>query len=755
MLKTVILLLGCCSLIFKLNAQFKFIYNDSIEVIKNGAPLKFPWAGGLNNAQFSDIDFDFDGDLDLFVLDRSNDQILLFENVIINNQRTYQFIYNAAAYLPTDVRYRATMIDYNNDGKKDLFTYGIGGIKVYKNVGNTSSGLHWEVAKNLIYSNYFGNNYNLYVSSSDIPAITDVDHDGDVDVLTFEMGGEHMQYHKNMSIELYGNADSLVYVLKNQCWGKFKEDINSSAVTLNDTSSICTNGNIPNAELGLNNSPNTIIKPEEYQPKHAGSSILALDIDNSSTMDLILGDVSFPNLNLLINGGNTPNSNSAMISDDSNFPSNSLPAAIQQFPASFYLDIDFDNRKDLLVAPNSKSTFQNENGISCYKNTGTTTLPVFTFQENGFLQNQMIEHGSGAIPIFTDINNDGLEDLFISNFYRYKPSLAKESTIAFYKNTGTPTQPIFTFITADFLNLSTLNYGQRIVPTFGDIDSDGDQDLFLGLENGTLSYFQNTGTASNFQFTTAQHNYPDQFGNTITTIQFAAPQLIDITKDGLLDLIIGKKNGTISFYENIGTSTNPTFELKNNFLGMVNVSTNNQDCFAIPHFFEFKDSLHLFVGNSFGEFYHFNFIENNLNFQDSFNLVTNDYFPLTKNAFSSYWANDLDNDGELNVFVGQDLGGLFHFENDSLSNLSISEVEIIPNVVIYPNPFSTSLTISSENNVMNSIEIVDVLGNNIMSLSPKNSTYLVQTDQLKTGIYCLKIEFTNHQIIYQKIIKTN
>jgi hypothetical protein len=161
------------------------------------------------------------------------------------------------------------------------------------------------------------------------------------------------------------------------------------------------------------------------------------------------------------------------------------------------------------------------------------------------------------------------------------------------------------------------------------------------------------------------------------------------------------------------------------------------------------------VGNSFGEFYHFNIIENNLNFQDSFNLVTNDYFPITKNAFSSYWANDLDNDGELNVFVGQDLGGLFHFENDSLSNLSISEVEIIPNVVIYPNPFSTSLTISSENNVINSVEIVDVLGNKIMSLSPKNSTYLVQTDQLKTGIYCLKIEFTNHQIIYQKIIKNN
>jgi ABC-type multidrug transport system ATPase subunit len=40
-----------------------------------------------------------------------------------------------------------------------------------------------------------------------------VDHDGDVDILTFDMVGEHMKYHKNMSMELYGNADSLIYVL--------------------------------------------------------------------------------------------------------------------------------------------------------------------------------------------------------------------------------------------------------------------------------------------------------------------------------------------------------------------------------------------------------------------------------------------------------------------------------------------------------------------------------------------------------------
>ena len=43
-------------------AQFQFIYNDSLPIIKLGNTLKYPWAGGLNFSQFSELDFDYDGD---------------------------------------------------------------------------------------------------------------------------------------------------------------------------------------------------------------------------------------------------------------------------------------------------------------------------------------------------------------------------------------------------------------------------------------------------------------------------------------------------------------------------------------------------------------------------------------------------------------------------------------------------------------------------------------------------------------------
>ena len=171
-----LLLLIC----FSFKAQFQFNFNDSIEVYRTNTSLKYPWAGGLNYAQFSEIDYDYDGDMDLLVFERSNDQMRVFEQKIEGGVSFYKLDPLAYLEFPEQIRYRVFSIDYNGDGKNDLFTYGIGGIKVFKNVGSPQIGLQWELAKDLLYSDYTGANLNLYVSSSDIPAIVDVDFDGDI-----------------------------------------------------------------------------------------------------------------------------------------------------------------------------------------------------------------------------------------------------------------------------------------------------------------------------------------------------------------------------------------------------------------------------------------------------------------------------------------------------------------------------------------------------------------------------------------------
>ncbi|MFM7467829.1 MAG: FG-GAP repeat domain-containing protein, partial [Crocinitomicaceae bacterium] len=657
-----------------LRPQFNFSFKDSIPVSVFGVDLQFPWAGGLNNTQFSDLDFDYDGDLDLLIFDRSSDQIRLFENL----GNTYVPYFNASTLFPSDIRYRLFSIDYNQDGKNDLFTYGIGGIKVYKNTGNSSTGLQWSVAKNLLYSDNWGTMLNLYVSSADIPAIVDVDNDGDIDVLTYHIGGEYLQYHKNLSQELYGHSDSLQFELRNECWGGFREDVNSNSVFLNDQTPPCQGGNVPNPEF----------KPNDQLKAHAGSTVLAFDYDGSGVKDLLLGDVAHPNLILLTNGGATVNSNSLIINQDSNFPSNSIQANIQLFPASFWLDVDFDGNKDLLVAPNAKNVSENEKSVLMYKNTGTNSANNFVFQTKAFLQEDMIEHGTGSIPVFCDIDNDGLIDMFVANFYAYKPTLLKESRIAYYKNTGTNTQPFFTLVDSDFLNLASSLYGLRIIPSFGDLNGDGKKDMILGFENGTIGFFKNTSVGSSISFASPVLNLNDANGSLISAGQYACPQLVDLNKDGVLDLVLGKKTGEILYYRNTsGTSFN--FILENSQLGMIDVATDTPDGYAVPHFFEYSDSLFLLVGCADGKLRYYKNISDSLNQGQSFQQLSDDYLAISREigAYSAPFVLDMDSDGNLDLFIGQDAGGIFHLENGENGGVGLFEDGKENDMLIIPNPF--------------------------------------------------------------------
>ena len=286
--------LNLCIMNFTVLGQFGFEYAPNIPVNIGGTDLTLPWAGGLNYAQFSDFDYDYDGDMDLFIFDRSSNNIIVYTQET-NGGLHYELAYNAQMNFPSELRYRSTMVDYDGDGKKDLFTYGIGGLKVYRNVGNSVIGLQWELYQDIVYTQLPTLYTNLFVSSSDIPAIVDVDNDGDIDVLTFHSGGSHLEYHKNQSMELYGIPDSLIFELKNECWGKFREDISTNSLFLNDPNFPCNGGTVPNPEVNIG-------KENTVKGKHSGSTLLALDYTNSGLIDLIIGDVAFTNLNLLING---------------------------------------------------------------------------------------------------------------------------------------------------------------------------------------------------------------------------------------------------------------------------------------------------------------------------------------------------------------------------------------------------------------------------------------------------------------------
>jgi hypothetical protein len=742
------LLISFCCCYSTSFTQFTFEYSDNIPVTIGVDTINFAWSGGFNNVQFSTLDYDFDGDDDLFVFDRSSNNIRLFAHEITNGTSSYKFIYNGKNYFPTDINYRVALVDFNQDGKKDIFTYGIGGIKVYRNDGDNVNGLQWTLFKSLVYSNYTDNLTNLYVSSSDVPAIADVDFDGDIDILTFSIGGQHVEYHQNQSIEKYGIPDSLDFELKNECWGKFMEDAFSSSILLNDPNYPCINSNVPPPVKSNKSDPSVVVR-------HSGSTILAMDIDHSGVMDLIIGDVSTPNLNLLINGGIAPNTNSAISSIDTQFPSNSTPVNIQTFPAAFWEDVDFDSKKDLIVSGNARNSANNQKSVWFYKNNGTNQNPIFNYQMDDFLQHEMIDVGSGSIPVFFDYDQDGLEDLFVSNFYRYKSVLQKEGSIAYYRNTGTLTAPKFTFVSDDFLNLTQANYNIRFVPTFGDIDNDGDKDLFLGLEDGTIAYYQNINSTT-LTFAAPILNYTDHLGANINTGSFNFPQLFDLNKDGLLDLILGKNSGEIIYYQNIGTNNSPSFKLINSNLGMIDIDPNSSSDYPTPHFFNFNDTTYLFSGAINGQLYFYDSIETNLQTGNSFHLVSNDFLNIPTEAYSSFFVNDINHNGKLDLFVGQDLGGLYHLEVDPNSSASLIDKNPEFQFTLYPNPNNGYFTIhhSFTNDV--TIKIYDILGNELSKITTDKKEIPFELTQLKQGYYFVQLlDSNNVSIGLKKIIITN
>jgi hypothetical protein len=717
-------------------AQFKFDFNDSIPVKIGNDTLQFPWAGGLNYVQFSEIDYDYDGDQDLFIFDRSKDNIRLFATVLKNGSLTYSFVENAQQYFPPDTKNRAALVDYDGDGKNDLFTYGIGGVKVFRNVGNELDGIQWQLVSNLLYSDYAGNYSNLYVSSSDIPAYVDVDFDTDLDILTYNIAGERIEYHQNQSMELYGHNDSLIYVLKNECWGKFTEDPNNNSLILNDPTIPCSTSNLPDPQRTASE-----VNTTPKNTRHAGSTMLAIDIDHSGVYDLVIGDVSHSNLTLVINGGVAPNTNSAMISQDVNFPSNTTAADLAIFPASFYLDVDHDNIKDLLVGANAKGVSQNEKGILYYKNLGTNELPNFSFKTKSFLQEAMIDNGTGSIPVFYDQNKDGLQDLLVANFYRYKDPLLKESNLKNFRNIGTATTPFLTYVEDNFQAFADQGFGLRIVPTFGDIDSDGDEDLFLGLENGTLAYYQNTANSGfPMQLAAPVLNYSDHLGAIISTASYCFPQLFDLNNDGLLDLILGKKTGELMYYQNIGSTTNPSFALINDTLGSIDVSVSTPEGYAAPHFFRWNDTTYLFLGAADGQLHFYSGIDNHIAEGDTFQLISSNYRGIQVEGYSSFFVNDLDLDGKLDLFVGGDLGGIMHYEHNenSVSGISENPQNTRP-FLLFPNPTSHGFTLQpfEKQSDLFTLEIQDMQGKKLFVLENftfENGSVHVDTE-LPTGLY--------------------
>jgi hypothetical protein len=644
---------------FPYNAEI-FCQSPKLETIDysvmvGGNPLVKAWQGGLNAPQFNEADLDNDGVIDVVVFDRGGDILLTYLRKWVDGKWELILDREYASYFPAYKDW-ALMRDYNKDGIQDLFTFstrGKPGFKVFTGLyqNDTLSFKPYEIWNDP--DNIFsfqlqnGSKTQIYIAFDDIPSFDDLDGDGDLDILTFDIGGGYMNYYKNTSIEMGYGLDSLIFQITDQCWGKFYESGISETIDLSTDPGECATalwGGDDELIAGL---------------RHAGSTSLTMDMNNNGLKDLFLGDISFSNITLLLNGGTPQN---ALITEQVVlWPEQDKPVDIFLFPALYAIDIDNDGVKDLLSAPNNEIGVLDTGNVWYYRNEGSAAFPDFKFQQNDFLVGEMLDVGTGSAPAFLDVDGDGLLDMLIGNFGYYTPIVNFQPSLNYLRNTGTATQPEFTLIDRDYLGLSAFgaNFIFSFVPGVGDLDGDGDMDLMIGNSQGNLLYYENTAGAGNpVTFAGVVSNYQNLSGGA-----YSKPCLYDINGDGLMDILIGNQSGNIRYFQNQGIPGMPAFNANVDQLpntrdfGLVDVRRPGfSRGLSAPVIYSTSNGIEMLVGSSSGHI-----IRYEVDATDIYKA-----FPVVDDLYTGYRDGydvtpaiaDIDKDGFWEVIVGNERGGL-------------------------------------------------------------------------------------------------
>ena len=561
-------LVTCIASTGSIYAQYDLLPADDLALTFSRAGVEQSlWrAGGLNNPQFYSVDVDGDGLLDYYAFDRAGDVHMAFgaasaasPEVIVDKTAAVRDWPRADNFVVPE--------DFDGDGVVDLFTSaaetGPQGIFVFKGRRLPSGLLAFE---QLAFEGRFGlllpyitsanRDQIVYVARTDVPAIRDVDGDGDVDILSFESNGSYVYLYRNgASPNATDPARSFDFRLESRCYGGVYEDNLTSALVLATGPGVCAG---VDGLLGGGNRDK-----RAAHAVHPGSTLSPHDLDNDGDLDLLVGDIGSGAVTALYN---SPSGTTAYFDrEDARWPAADggqavdLPFFPMVYPVAA-LDCSGDcPATDFLVTPTAEGSGEDYANVLRYETAGPGGAPRLVSRT--YLTDLSLDHGTGAHPTSGQLDGRGAHDLIVGNEREFigGTGINVRATLSYYEcPTDTDCReasPAWLVSLNDALRGNPSDPTTSFDPCLADLDGDGDLDLLIGYGEGGLAYARNVSSqGGSVAFELVSLLYAG-----IDVGKQSSPAVADVNGDGLPDLLIGERNGNLNLFLNRGSRTAPNF----------------------------------------------------------------------------------------------------------------------------------------------------------------------------------------------------